>query len=167
WLVATFLAIMGCALLVMAGSSITIDLGGIALALGAGASYAVYTLSSKDLVDLHPPDAVTAVVFCLGALFLSPLLFTSDLSWLIQPRGLAVALHLGLVATAASYALFVRGLMQVPIATAVTLSLAEPLTAAALGVLLLGEQLTGAAVLGLGLLFSGLALLSFGRPIEV
>ena len=163
WLVATILAILGCTLLVLAGSSITIDVSGIGLALGAGLSYAVYTLASKALLDQHPPDAVTAVVFCLGALFLSPLLFTSDLSWLTQPRGVAVALHLGLVATAASYGLFVRGLMQVPTATAVTLSLAEPLTAGALGVLLLGEQLTSAAVLGIGLLFSGLALLSIGR----
>lgn len=163
WLFATILAIAGCGLLVLAGSSITVDAGGIVLALGAGASYALYALASKDLVDLHPPDAVTAVVFCLGALFLSPLLLTSDLSWLSQPSGLLVALHLGLVATAASYGLFVRGLMQVPTATAVTLSLAEPLTAGALGVLLLGERLTSAAVLGIGLLFSGLALLSIGR----
>jgi DME family drug/metabolite transporter len=167
WLVATVLAIMGCSLLAIAGSSVTIDLGGIVLALGAGAAYAVYTLASKNLVTLHPPDAVTAVVFCLGALFLSPLLFTSDLSWLAQPRGMAVALHLGLVATAASYGLFVRGLMQVPTATAVTLSLAEPLTAGALGVLLLGEQLTSVAGLGTGLLFAGLALLSSGPQVEV
>lgn len=167
WLVATVLAIMGCSLLAIAGSSVTIDLGGIVLALGAGAAYAVYTLASKNLVTLHPPDAVTAVVFCLGALFLSPLLFTSDLSWLAQPRGVAVALHLGLVATAASYGLFVRGLMQVPTATAVTLSLAEPLTAGALGVLLLGEQLTSVAGLGTGLLFAGLALLSSGPQVEV
>jgi len=148
---------------VMAGSSVTIDLGGIVLALGAGAAYTIYTLASKNLVTLHPPDSVTAVVFTLGALFLSPLLFTADLSWLVQLRGLAVALHLGLVATAASYALFVRGLMHVPTATAVTLSLAEPLTAGALGILLLGEQLTGAATLGVGLLFAGLALLSLKR----
>jgi DME family drug/metabolite transporter len=167
WLVATVLAIMGCSLLAIAGSSVTIDLGGIVLALGAGAAYAVYTLASKNLVTLHPPDAVTAVVFCLGALFLSPLLFTSDLSWLAQPRGVAVALHLGLVATAASYGLFVRGLMQVPTATAVTLSLAEPLTAGALGVLLLGEQLTSVAGLGTVLLFAGLALLSSGPQVEV
>ena len=103
-----------------------------------------------------------AVVFCLGAVLLSPLLFAADLAWLGQPRGLAVALHLGLIATAAAYALFARGLRAVPVATAVTLSLAEPLTAGALGVVLLGERLTGPAVLGIGLLFGGLALLSLG-----
>jgi DME family drug/metabolite transporter len=103
-----------------------------------------------------------AVVFCLGAVLLAPLLFVADLSWLAQPRGLAVALHLGLVATAAAYALFARGLMAIPVAAAVTLSLAEPLTAGTLGVVLLGEQLTTSAVLGIGLIFGGLVLLSLG-----
>jgi len=101
-----------------------------------------------------------AVVFCLGALLLAPVLFLADLSWLAQPRGLAVALHLGLVATAAAYTLFARGLSAVPVASAVTLSLAEPLTAGALGVVLLGEQLAPSALLGMGLIFGGLILLS-------
>jgi DME family drug/metabolite transporter len=74
-----------------------------------------------------------------------------------------VALHLGLLATAAAYALFSRGLSQVPVATAVTLSLAEPLTAGLLGVFLLGERLTAWALLGIVLLLSGLILIA-GQP---
>jgi DME family drug/metabolite transporter len=58
--------------------------------------------------------------------------------------------------------LFARGLRAVPVATAVTLSLAEPLTATTLGLFVLGERLTPSALLGIGLLFSGLALLSVG-----
>jgi DME family drug/metabolite transporter len=160
--VATALAVAGCSLLVAAGGSLSVDVLGIVLALGAGAAYATYAVASKGLLDERPPDAVMAVVFCLGAVLLAPLLFVADLSWLAQPRGLAVALHLGLVATAAAYALFARGLMAIPVAAAVTLSLAEPLTAGTLGVVLLGEQLTTSAVLGIGLIFGGLVLLSLG-----
>jgi DME family drug/metabolite transporter len=161
WAVSTALAILGGSLLIAAGGSVSVHPRGVILALGAGAAYAIYTVSSKGLLQGRSPDAVTAVVFCLGAVMLSPLLFTSDLGWLAQPRGLLVSIHLGLVATAASYTLFARGLTAVPVATAVTLSLAEPLTAGTLGVVLLGERLTLLAAFGIGLLFGGLALLSF------
>jgi DME family drug/metabolite transporter len=163
WLPATALTVLGCALLASASGELQVEALGIALALGAGACYALYAVASKGLLDTHPPDAVMAVVFCLGALMLSPILFVGDLSWLAQPHGLAAALHLGLVATALAYVLFARGLRGLPAATAVTLSLAEPLTAALLGVLLLGERLSAGAWLGVGLIFAGLALLSFRR----
>jgi DME family drug/metabolite transporter len=162
WVVATALSVVGCGLLIRPGGDVSVDPGGVILALGAGVAYATYAVTGKGLLEDRSPDAVMAVVFCLGALFLSPLLFTADLKWVTSARGLAVALHLGLIATATSYTLFARGLRVVPVATAVTLSLAEPLTAAALGLVLLGEQLTGTALLGVGLLFSGLALLSLG-----
>lgn len=161
WIVATALAVSGCALIISTTGDVSINARGIALALGAGFAYAAYALASKRLLDEQPPDAVMAVVFSLGAILLSPLLFTADLNWLAQPRGLAVVLHLGLVTTAAAYILFARGLIAVPVATAVTLSLAEPLTASVLGVMVLGERITFPAILGIGLIFSGLALLSF------
>jgi DME family drug/metabolite transporter len=153
--------VLGCALLASASGELQVEALGIALALGAGACYALYTVASKGLLETHPPDAVMAVIFCLGALLLAPILFIGDLSWLAQPRGLATALHLGLVATALAYVLFARGLRSLPTATAVTLSLAEPLTAGLLGVLLLGERLSAGAWLGAGLILAGLALLSF------
>jgi len=162
WVVATALAILGCSLLVTAGGDVSANALGILLALAAGGTYATYTVAGKRLLEEHPPDATMAVVFCLGAVFLLPLLLVADLSWLTRPQGVAVALHLGLIATAAAYTLFARGLMAVPVATAVTLSLAEPLTASTLGVVLLGERLTTPAILGIGLLFSGLAWLSLG-----
>lgn len=63
----------------------------------------------------------------------------------------------------AANTLFAPGLSAVPVARAVTLSLAEPLTAAVLGLLVLGEQLATNSVLGVGLLCGGLALLSVGH----
>ncbi len=133
------------------------------LALGAGLSYAVYTLAGKELLANQPPDKAMAILFSLGAVVLVPVLLTVEMSWLTQPRGALVAIHLGVVTVAIAYALFARGLRGISVATAVTLSLAEPLTAAALGVLLLGEKLPPLAVLGVVLLLAGLAVLSAGR----
>ena len=160
WLVATLFALAGCGLLVGGGGKFNADPWGILLALGAGTSYASYTMAIKGLLPGRTPDAVMAVVFCLGALLLSPLLFTSDLHWIAGPRGIAVVLYLGVVVTALSYWLFARGLRSVPVATAVTLSLAEPLTAALLGIVLLGERLSPTALAGIPLLFLGLAVLA-------
>lgn len=160
WYAATALAIAGCTLLISDSGSVDLDALGILLALGAGWSYATYATASKSLLAYHPPDAVMAVIFCIGALLLLPILLTVDLHWLPEPRGIIIALHLGLIATALSYILFARGLMTVSVGTTVTLSLAEPLTAGILGVVVLGESLTLSASLGISLLMCGLILLT-------
>lgn len=160
WAMATILASAGCVLLGLSGGSVTIDPLGILLAVGAGGSYAIYVIASKGLVAAQRPEAAMGVVFALGALLLTPLFFMQDFSWLAQARGLAVALHLGLVATALAYALFAEALTTTPVATAVTLTLGEPLTATLLGVLVLRESLNGTALAGVSLLLFGLIVLA-------
>lgn len=170
WLAATSLAIAGCTLLITADGDLQIDLPGVILAIGAGGAYALYTIASKDLLRVQPPDAVTAVAFFGGALLLAPLLFFVDLAWLAQPQGMLAALHLGVVTTALAYMLYIRGLLTLPTTTAVTLALAEPLTAALLGTLVLGERLTAPALSGMALIFAGLIVLTSGawrRPQSV
>lgn len=160
WVVATVLAIIGCSLLACGGGGIAIDPLGIALALGAGVSYSAYTVAIKGLLPGRSPESVMAVVFSVGALLLFPFLLNSDLHWMTAPKGIAVVIYLGVLVTAFSYWLFVRGLRKVPVATAVTLSLAEPLTAALLGIVVLGERLSLTALCGIPLLFAGLAVLT-------
>lgn len=164
WVAATGLAVGGTSLLALGGRRADVDPLGVALALGAGLSYAVYAAAARALLADRPPLAVAGAVFPLAAVALSPLLVASDLGWVAGPRGLAVALHLGLVATALAYVLFSAGLARVPTPTAVTLSLAEPLTAAALGVVFLGERPGPAALLGGALVLAGLAVLAVRRP---
>lgn len=70
---------------------------------------------------------------------------------------------LGLVTTTVAYLLFARGLRHLPAGTVGTLSLAEPLTAAALGLLVLGERPDAPAALGALGLIAGLTLMAL-RP---
>ena len=163
WTVATFLAIAGCSLLSLSGGDIAIDPIGILLAIGAGAAYAAYTLMIKGLLDNHAPNAVMALVVCIGAVLLLPVLVSCDLDWLLQPRSIGVVLHLGLATMALSYWLFARGLQTVQVSTAVTLSLAEPMTAATLGIMVLGEQLNIQAFTGISLIFAGLMVMVMRR----
>jgi DME family drug/metabolite transporter len=94
-----------------------------------------------------------------------PFLFVADLGWLSQPEGVAIALHLGLVTVAFAYSIFSRGLIVVPAAIAVTLTLAEPLTAGVLGVVVLDERLSFLAAVGILLVLASLMLLTV--PVRV
>ena len=73
-----------------------------------------------------------------------------------------MALWLGLATIGVAYVLFTWGLSGLTAATAATLTLAEPLTASILGVVVLGERLSPLAVAGLVVLAAGLALLALG-----
>lgn len=162
WLVATLLAIVGCAVLVFGKGDVTISPAGILLAVGAGFSFAMYVGASKQLLADHASGAVILPAFLIAALMLSPSWFLFSKAWLFTPRGIAVSLHLGIVATALAYILFTRGLQGVRAPTAVTLSMAEPVTASLLGVFFLGELLSAHALTGILIVFSGLAIVSLG-----
>ncbi|HSK26205.1 MAG TPA: EamA family transporter [Jiangellales bacterium] len=166
WAVATVVACAGVACLALGGGPGEVRLGGVLAALGAGASYAVYTLAAKRLLDgLHPADAVMAALFAGGAVLLAPLLLLVDLGWLASPSGVAMALWLGVVPTALAYWLFARGLRRLAAAEVATLTLAEPVTAALLGVAVLGEPVTAGLAAGAVLVVASLAVLTGGpRP---
>lgn len=161
WYVSTFLAVAGCILLGVSGS-IEIHVLGIMLSAGAGLSYAAYTMLMKQLMVGRQPETIAALVFFCGALFLLPLLIGADIRWVLQPAGLLVVIHLGLFATALSYYLFCRGLERVEVSTAVTLSLAEPLTATILGILVVGERFDIYSMFGMFLILAGLIIIA--RP---
>ncbi|MFZ6005201.1 MAG: DMT family transporter [Actinomycetota bacterium] len=162
WAVATVLALLGASLLATTdvGDGESVDPLGIVLALGAGLSYAAFALWSKALTDDHDPDLVMTWVFALSALALLPLGLAAGVGPLVTGEGLLMVAWLGVVSLAASYMLFGRGIAGVAVATATTLSLAEPLTAATLGVVVLDERLTATAVAGMLLVFAGLAALA-------
>lgn len=162
WLIATALAVVGCSMLVASGGDVAVDPSGIVLALVAGAGYAAYTVSSKSLLAEHRSGAVIAVAFGLAAIPLAFVLASQDLGWVAESSGLLAVLHLSFVTVAVAYTLFAKGLATVPSATAVTLTLAEPLTAATLGVLVLDERLTSTSLVGSILLLVGLVILTLG-----
>jgi DME family drug/metabolite transporter len=164
WAAATALACGGVALLALAGGGSEVSAPGVALAVGAGASYAAFTLASKRLLDAgHGVEPVMARMFGLGALLLLPVLVLGDLSWVATPGGAAMALWLGAVPTAIAYLLFARGLRHLPANEVATLTLGEPVTAAVLGAVVLGERPGAIAVAGIALILAGLAVLALRR----
>ncbi|MGM9921872.1 MAG: DMT family transporter [Bhargavaea sp.] len=163
WAMATVLAVAGCALLLLTGDQVTVNPMGVLLALGAGLTFAAYSMTSKIVLEFADPSAAVGVVFTISALILSPFLFIYPLDGLRSQEGISVIVYIAVAATAVAYVLYSAGLKEIPAATAVTLSLAEPLTAAILGVAIVGEELNFFAWTGVGLLLGGLIVLTFGR----
>ena len=161
WAASTALATVGVVLLCLAGSDARVSLPGIALALLAGASYATYTVGSKRMLDAgQRPEAVMARGFGLGALLLAPVLVATGGGALATAEGWALALYLGAIPTALAYVLFARGLRSISAGETATLTLAEPVTATALGALVLAERPGLLAVVGAALVLSALAALA-------
>lgn len=145
-------------------SASAISLAGLAASVGAGASYAVYTLASKALLERGwTATGTMGSVFGLAALLSIPLLLATDTAWLFTGPGLAMALWLGVITTTVAYLLFGWGLAHLPASTVSTLTLTEPLTATLLGTLVLGETLTAMAAAGLAVLALGLVVLAAPR----
>lgn len=168
WMLATAVAITGSVVLVTAGRAAGVHLAGVVLGLAAGFSYAVYAVVAANLLAGGLSERVVmGGLFGGGALLMLPVLLAGPLAWLLTVRGGAVALHLGVVTTAAAYLLYARGLRTVPAPVAVTLGLAEPAVAALLALLVLGERLTLDAAAGIAMIGLALAVLAVpraGRP---
>jgi DME family drug/metabolite transporter len=164
WLVATVVTVAGCVLLVASQSGVAgveVDVLGVLAALAAGAGYAVYSTTSKLTIGRGlDPTVALAAPFTLGSALLVLVSLGDPATWLGTPGGLVLAVYLGVAATGLAYALYGRGLRSLPSSTAVTLVLAEPVTAAVLAVVVLDEAVPALGWLGIAVVLVGLTLAS-------
>lgn len=158
------LSITGAALLVLSGGSENSSLSGIILSILAGAAYASYSTITSKISDAAPSVTIAAATFGVAAVLVTPVFFIAPLDWALAPSPLALLIFLGVVATGLSYALYTKGLQTVPAASAVTLALAEPLTAWLLATFLVGEANTPAKMAGAALLIAGFFVVSRTKP---
>ena len=163
WWPATVLGIAGVVMIALSEQAMGVEGLGVLMAVGAGLSFAIYIVASRRVIDRAGATAGTARVFAIAALLSLPLLLRADLSWVTAPAGWIMAVHLGLIATALAYMLFSLGIRTTRSSTAATASLAEPVTATMLGVLLLGETPGASGWSGILLILAGLTLLASRR----
>jgi drug/metabolite transporter, DME family len=162
WMVATGGAIAGCAVLLTGGRAAGVDVSGACLALLAGLCYATYAVAGARVISGGEPErSVMATMFGGGAVLLLPVLIATSPGWMLTWRGAAVVGELGVLTTAIAYLLYGRGLRTVQAPVAVTLGLFEPVVAALLALVVLGERLTATAVAGVLLVGAALAILAW------
>ena len=164
WLVATLLTLTGAALLLVPGQGAGVRPAGVALALGAGVAYASYAVASKGMLEQGVDSTAAMAVPFLGAsVVLVPLALAGDLAWMATPRGVTVIAWLSVMTIAVGYTLFALGLRRLEASRVTTLTLAEPLTAALVAVVVLDERLVGPALVGAVLMGVGLVIGGQGR----
>ncbi|WP_312346501.1 threonine/homoserine exporter RhtA [Leclercia sp.] len=143
------LAVLGLWFLLPLGQGVShVDLTGAALALGAGACWAIYILTGQRAGEEHGP-ATVALGSLIAAIIFVPLGMAqateSIWQWSILPVGLAVAV----LSTALPYSLEMIALTRLPTRIFGTLMSMEPALAAISGMIFLGETLTFTQTLAL------------------
>ncbi|GAB2714759.1 DMT family transporter [Nocardia thraciensis] len=131
---------------------------GIAFALLAAAGFATLTLITTTPVPGLDPLRTTAFGMLTGGLLLTPAALGFGMALPMRPSVLLTAAYLGSAPTAIAYTAYFRGLRTAAPVFAALAALLEPLTAALLSALLLGDRLGGLGWCGAGLLICALAI---------
>ncbi|GAA1702323.1 EamA family transporter [Microbacterium sediminicola] len=131
-----------------------LDPVGVAFALGAAASWALYILSSARVGSDFPRLDGLALAMTVGALAAAPLGTFAAGSALLRLDLLALGASVAVLSSTIPYALELFALRRVAAsAFAILMSLA-PATAAIAGLVLLGQQLSWLEVLGIALVIA-------------
>ena len=138
------------------GLSETAVLEGAGMALLSAAGFAAVTLFGTSLLTGLDSLMLNGYGFSLGGLMLVPLAvaFGGGLGFrpALASAGLLAALGVG--PTAAAYTLYFRGLRNASASTAALVTLIEPLAAAALAAVVLGDRLGMTGIAGAALLLA-------------
>jgi drug/metabolite transporter (DMT)-like permease len=145
------------------GSAFTGDL----LTLGNGLSYSFYLVISKPILERYSSQVVTALLLAYGAvgisLFGAAELLRSDLST-VPAEAWAWAAFAILFATVGAYMLNSWALKRVDSSQVALFIYVQPIIAAALAVILLGERITSALVISAALIFTGVFVAMTAKP---
>lgn len=126
----------------------------------AGLAYGTYVYLTRGFERDLDSALIAAATFSISSIILFPSLILFSTAW-IDARSTLLLIFLGLMATGLAFLLFTFGLKRMPASTAVTLSLAEPLTAWVLATVVLGEAVTAYKVVGVVTLIIGIRIVSY------
>ncbi len=134
---------------------------GLLLAMIAGATYAATTVLGHNLALRVDAVALNTCATTAGAVTLAPFLaFAAAIGEPVLPTdwvSAALMIYLGVATMALAYGLLYLGLRTTTGSAAMVATLLEPVSAAFLAVLMLGERLTWAALVGGALILAGVA----------
>lgn len=154
---AVALSFVGCVLVIGAVDSgaMRLSAAGLLAGLGAGFTYAMYSIFGKTALRRHSP--LTTVVYTLGfgALFL--LIFSGGLPR-VPSGGLAALVYVIAGPTAAAYVVYIAGLQWIEAGRASVVATLEPVVAALGGAFLLREPFGATQWIGAALVLCGVVL---------
>ena len=135
--------------------------------MASGATYAATTVLGHRLAQRVDPVALTTCATAVGAVVLLPFLALAaaghEPTHPSGPTSWVLLVYLGVATMALSYGLLYAGLRTTSGSAATVATLVEPVSAALLAALLLGERLSWPALLGGALILAAVVAL---RPSE-
>jgi DME family drug/metabolite transporter len=171
WMIGTCLGIIGAIMLCIAkakghpdsavDASAFESVVGVILGLLAAATYALYSWTAHRLMRHNiASSAAMGATFGIGGLLLMPVLLMTGSTLLATWTNAAIGVYMVLVPMFLGYVLFGLGLARIPASMATTLSLIEPVVAAVLAVIIVGERLPVLGWLGVALIIACLYVLT-------
>ncbi len=167
WAAGTTLAVVGITLIARSQPSARTDVGGIIASLGAGLGWAIYAMIGQQRIRAGlDSTACMAAMFTGGAVLSLPLLAIGDARWMGSGKGVVLSLYLGIVTVGVVYTCLGWGLRKLSAPTVVTLTLAEPMTAAVLATLVLHQAIGAAGWIGIGIVLAALVIAARARDLS-
>ncbi len=136
----------------------TDPLRGDALVVVGVLMWAIYTLFSKRMVERYPPFMITGLVLSLGAVLFLPFGIPSALQQefgKISVRAWLALFYLAFLTSVVAYFVWTWSLAYLEASKAAVISNLQPLVAAVLGWLVLGEPITLQFLAGAAIVFCG------------
>ncbi|MDR5875671.1 EamA family transporter [Halomonas sp. CUBES01] len=168
WMTGAGLGLAGMLLLGLAEGSGDVPTGtesglvpGILLGLLAGLTYALYSWTARRLMQQGVASrAAMGATFGIGGLLLMPVLVVTGAPLLASWSNAAVGVYMALVPMLLGYLCFGYGLARITASTATTITLFEPVVAACLAVVIVGERLPVTGWAGIGMILACLVCIS-------
>ncbi len=147
------LAVAGILVLTRGGTQ-SLDGLGVALALAAGCFWGAYILVNARLGRAFEGGAGLAMSMCVASVVALPAGIAQGGSHLLEPRSLALGAAVGMLSSAIPYSFELEALRRIPVNVFGVLMSLEPAMAALAGFLVLGQSLTGRALVGIALVMA-------------
>ena len=172
WSVGALVGLVGMGLICVAENAAHgADIGGDSVPLGillgliGGFTYALYSWTArKMMLDGTRSSVAMGATFGLGGLLLMPVLVMSGGPFLASWTNAAVGLYMAAVPMFLGYVAFGYGLARVQASMATVITLFEPVVAAVLAVLIVGERLPALGWIGVATVIGCLAIITLPIP---
>ena len=159
WAMGALLGIIGMVMLAFSDNASTtiqythVNLG-ILLGLVAGLTYALYSWSARQLMlkGVNTKAAMGATFGC-GGLLLIPVMLITGSAFVNSWNNMAVGFYMALIPMFLGYRCYGFGLSKISASMATTITLLEPVIAAILAMLIVGEYLSLIGWIGMLLIF--------------
>ncbi len=134
---------------------------GICLGLLGGLTYALYSWTARRMMLNGVRSSVAmGATFGIGGLLLMPVLIVAGGPFLASWNNAAVGIYMAIVPMFLGYVCFGIGLARIPASMATTITLIEPVVAAILAIIIVGERLPLMGWFGVVLVISCLVVIT-------